>query len=260
MSRDDDLQACAELLHRGDCDRFLATMAAPMAARGVLLPLFAFNLEVARAPWVTQESMIAEMRLQWWRDALEEIGAGGAVRRHEVVTPLSDVVDAKGAELLDQLVVARRWDIYKDPFEDAAHIAVYLDKTSANLLWVVCRALGAKPDAEMAVRDVGYAMGVANWLRAIPALEAAGRVPLVDGRTKAVAALASEALARLHRARKKRHQISEAAMWPLFSAWQSGAVLKQAMRRPEDVAAGGLGQSDIRKRSSLMMRVLTKRW
>ena len=51
-------------------------MAAPVEARRVLFPLYAFNVEVARAPWVTSEPMIGEMRLQWWRDALEEIARG----------------------------------------------------------------------------------------------------------------------------------------------------------------------------------------
>ena len=74
---DDDLNACAALVERGDPVRFRAAMASPMAARRVLFPLYAFNLEVARAPWVTQEPMIARMRLQWWRDALAEIAAGG---------------------------------------------------------------------------------------------------------------------------------------------------------------------------------------
>ena len=50
-------------------------MAAPLAARQILFPLYAFNVEVARAPWVASEPMIGEMRLQWWRDVLEEIGA-----------------------------------------------------------------------------------------------------------------------------------------------------------------------------------------
>ena len=59
------IQACADLVHRGDPDRFAAIMAAPVGARERLFPIFAFNLEVARAPWVTAEAMIAEMRLQW---------------------------------------------------------------------------------------------------------------------------------------------------------------------------------------------------
>jgi hypothetical protein len=65
---------------------------APVAARAPLFALYAFNLEVARAPWVTQEAMIAEMRLQWWRDTVEELGGPGPVRAHEVVAPLAEVV------------------------------------------------------------------------------------------------------------------------------------------------------------------------
>ncbi len=68
------LAACAALVERGDPDRFLAVMAAPAWARARLFPLYAFNLEVARAPWVTEEPMIAEMRLQWWRDVVESAG------------------------------------------------------------------------------------------------------------------------------------------------------------------------------------------
>mgnify|MGYP003628551030 FL=1 len=109
-------------------------MAAPVAARRVLFPIYAFNVEVARAPWVTEEPMIAEMRLQWWRDALEEMASGGTVRRHEVTLPLADVVDGDGARALDRLVAARRWDVYKDGFEDAEHFKEYLDATAGELM------------------------------------------------------------------------------------------------------------------------------
>ena len=122
-------------------------MAAPVAARRVLLPLYAFNVEVSRAPWVTAEPMIAEMRLQWWRDALEEIAAGGPVRRHEVATPLAEVLDAQGARLLDQAVDARRWDIHRDPFEDDADFAGHLDKTAGHLMWTAARLLEARARA-----------------------------------------------------------------------------------------------------------------
>jgi len=103
-------QACADIVRKGDPERFLAAMAAPPAARRVLFPLYAFNVEVSRAPWVTEEPMIAEMRLQWWRDALEEIAAGGAVRSHEVTVELAAVLDGEAAKALDRSIAARRWD------------------------------------------------------------------------------------------------------------------------------------------------------
>ena len=81
------IQACADLVARGDPDRFRAAMAAPVPARQVLFPIYAFAVEVSRAPWVTQEPMIAEMRLQWWRDVCDEIEAGKPARAQEVVGP-----------------------------------------------------------------------------------------------------------------------------------------------------------------------------
>lgn len=254
----DDIAACAGLVQRGDPDRFLAAMAAKPAARDVLFPLYAFNLEVARAPWLTQETMIAEMRLQWWRDALEEIGQGGNVRRHEVVTPLASVLDSTAAAALDALIVARSWDIYKDPFKDAAQFAAYIDATSGNLMWVAARALGEADEG--VVRDFAHASGLANWFRAIPDLVERKRIPLVDGRPEAVALLASGALQRLQAARKARKKVSKVAGQALLPGWQAEAILRQASTEPERVADGALGQSEIAKKLGLMRLSMTGRW
>lgn len=256
----DDLNACANLLRRADPERFLAAMAAPVAARKLLFPLYAFNAEVVRAPWVTEESMIAEMRLQWWRDVLEEIRAGGPVRRHDVATPLSDVLDDEATGLLDDLILARRWDAYRDPFEDAAAFDDYLLKTSGHLMWTCARALGADNAAQATVMDVGYAHGLGNYLRAIPALEQAGRIPLVDGRAEAVKDLATEALRRLSSARLARDVIPAGARAALLPAWKTSAVLHRAINRPARVAQGALDISPMRSRVMLMVRAGTGRW
>ncbi len=247
------LQACAELVRRGDPDRFLAAMAAPPSAREVLFPLYAFNLEVARAPWVTQEAMIAEMRLQWWRDALEEIAAGKPARAHEVALPLAEVIARSGLPvgLLDALIAARRWDIYRDPFEDADHFADYLDRTSGNLVWFAAQALGAR-DGEAALRDIAWASGLVNWFLAIPALQAAGRRPLVDGTPHAVRALAEEGLRRQQTARPPAK-----ARPALLACWRARALLRQARRHPGRVADGTLSQSEFRRRGSLIWRSLS---
>jgi len=254
----DDLAACADLLRRADPERFLAVMAAPVPARAVLFPLHAMNVEVARAPWVTQEAMIAEMRLQWWRDALEEIAAGGPVRRHEVVTPLAAVLRPVQAAELDEYIAVRSWDIYRDPFEDEAHFTRYIDRSAGSLLWAATRALGEAE--ERVVRDFGMAVGIANWLRAVPELEARGRVPLLDGRPEGVRRLAERGLDHLSRARAARGAVSAQARPALLSGWQAGAILRQARKDPGRVAEGTLGQSEARKRLALMARAASGRW
>ncbi|MDF0594482.1 squalene/phytoene synthase family protein [Psychromarinibacter halotolerans] len=242
------LQACADLVRKGDPDRFLAAMAAPPAARRVLFPLYAFNVEVSRAPWLTSESMIAEMRLQWWRDVLEEIRAGGAVRRHEVVDALVPVLDAEGAALLDDLIEARRWDIYTEPFEDDAAFARHIEASSANLFRVAARALDPDADAA-AVAARGWAAGLANWFLAVPELEARGRMPLPDGRPEAVRRWAQEGLRRLGEGR-----VSRGARPAVLAAWRAKGVLRRAVADPGRVAAGALPESEFRKRVSLMWK------
>ncbi|MBZ8118553.1 squalene/phytoene synthase family protein [Roseovarius sp. LXJ103] len=254
----DDLRACADIVRRGDPERFAAAMAAPVAARAVLFPVYAFNVEVARAPWLTAEPMIAEMRLQWWREALEEIGVGGPVRRHEVTTPLAGVLDAEGVALLDALIAARRWDIYKDPFEDAAHFEQYLTRTSGHLMLAAARALGGVDEA--AVLDVGYASGLANYLRAIPALEAAGRVPLLDGRPQGLRDLAQNGLARLGKGRAARKSVPKPAAPALYAAWLAGPVLRRAAAHPALVGQGALDPAPAAARLRLMGVAMTGRW
>lgn len=258
MTYDDDLKSCAELVQKGDPDRFLATMAAPVKARAILFPLYAMNVEVSRAPWVTQEPMIAEMRLQWWRDVAEEIAKGGAVRRHHVATPLARGLSVHLAECLDEYVAVRRWDIYKDPFENLDHFENYIIQSAGTLMLVAAQSLG--PADEEVVRDFGYASGVANWLRAIPELEARGRIPVVDGTPKGVQVLAQQALDRLNAARAKRHLVSKDAAPALLAGWQTRAVLKQAIAQPERVASGALGLSEFGRRTRLMWGAATGFW
>jgi len=254
------LQACADLVARGDPDRFRATMAAPVAARHVLFPLYAFNLEVSRAPWVTEEPLIAEMRLQFWRDTLDAIAAGEAPRAHEVAAPLAGVIAARDVPLLDAAITARRWDIHKDPFEDDAAFEAYLSDTASNLSWVAARRLGAPDSAEAPVRAHAMASGLAAFLRAIPELEARGRIPLVDGTPQGVRDLAARGLEWLRTARAARAAVPARAGVALYSGWRAGTTLKAARDVPERVIAGKLSESEAARRARLLWVSLTGRW
>ena len=258
MQFDADLTACAALVEKADPDRFRAAMAAPVAARAVLFPLYALNVEVTRAPWVTQEPMLAEMRLQWWRDALQEIADGGPVRRHEVVTPLAGVLSPHLAAGLDEYVAVRHWDVYKDPFEDQEHFDRYITCSSGNLMVAAAQALG--PAEGDVVQDFAWAVGIAGWLRAIPELEARGRIPLLDGTPEGVAALAQRALDRLQRARSNRSAVSSPARAALLAGWQAEAVLIQALADPTRVGAGTLDLGEVSSRFRLAWVAASGRW
>ena len=243
------LQACAELVSRGDPDRFAAVMAAPPAARARLFPLDAFNLEVARAPWASKEPMIAEMRLQWWRDVVAE----PAPRAHEVAGPFHAVIHEAGLPLdvIDALIAARVNDAYGTGFEDQAAFDAYLEDTGAGLMWLAAKACGGTD--EPAARALGWAAGLANYLRAVPELEARGRHPLPDGRAEAVRDLVLQGLEKLAAAKGR---VPKAAA---LAAWQTGGLLRQVRHDPHLVAAGDMGLSEFARRWGLLRAAVTGR-
>ncbi len=236
---------CAELVEQADPDRFMAAMAAPPAARKVLFPLYAFNVEVTRAPWASAEPMISEMRLQFWRDVLEDIVKGRPTRAHPVAETLADVITAEHCAGLDRLVAARRWDIYKDPFEDAAHFNQYLSETGGELMWAVASCLGSSAADRDAIVSYGASVALARFFQAIPELERHGRIPLVDGRPDAVARLAQQAL---EVAKPKTG--GKAA---LKEGWMRNVILGQVAKSPTRVSHGSLGTSPFGKQWRLLI-------
>ena len=98
---DDDLD---QLIRRVDPDRWLTSrFIADKRARADVLALYAFDHELARASRVASTQLLAEIRLTWWREALDEIFAGGPIRRHPVAGALGEAV--------------RRHDLPREPLE-----------------------------------------------------------------------------------------------------------------------------------------------
>ena len=237
------LDACAELVAKGDPERFAALMAAPVAARAAMLPLFALNLEVAKAPWVTAEPMIALMRLQWWRDVVAEPVA----RAHEVAGPLHALIHAQHLPLatIDAMIAAREWDVARDPHLDEGALWDYLLATSGNLMWLCALALGAPVTAEGAVKAIGAAQGLANYLRAVPELQARGRDPLPEGWQ----VLLPQALAVLN----SPHGLPKPARAALYAAYLAAPVLRKALANPQAVYDHGLEPNGLTRRWRLFL-------
>lgn len=251
--------ACAALVERGDPDRFLATMAAPPEARARLFPLVAFNLEVARAPWVTREPLIARMRLQWWQDAVAEIIDGRPPRAHEVTGPLADVIAQARlpGSVFATLITARMWDIDGTPFTNEEAVVAHIDRGAGSLAVLAALALGAEPAQEGALREAAIAGGIANWLMAVPALEAAGRAPLAHATLAEIRNLATYGLSMLD-----RHARTDfgPAVPALRMGWRARAILRLARAEPDRVPEGRLVTSEFRRKATMMAKVWRGRW
>ena len=211
----------------------------------MLFPIYAFNVEVSRATWAVSEPMIGELRLQWLRDALDDIANGKAMRGHEVIAPLANVLDGEGARILDGLVQARWRDLHSKPFGDVGQFREYLDATGGGLMWVAARALGG--DDEACFRTLGRVSGLANFFLAVPRLVAREGRPLPDGGPETVRMLARDGLAELRSLR-----IPNAGRAASLASWRAGTILRRAADEPDRVASGTLSESEFRRRLSLI--------
>lgn len=131
-SKSTSLSACGALVQKHDSDRFLCALMAPPAQRERLFTLLAFNHEIAKIRDVVSEPVLGQMRLQWWREMIEE----GRVPAHEVGQPLGALLQAEPQlkPLMLELLEARERDLEPDEFDDISALAAYARSTALPLL------------------------------------------------------------------------------------------------------------------------------
>jgi phytoene/squalene synthetase len=102
-----------DLVRGADRNRFLCSLFAPEPARSGLLALLALDHELARTPSVTSEPLLAEIRIEWWREAATEAAGTAKPRAQPVVEALSETARRHGLALdgLLALVDARAEEI-----------------------------------------------------------------------------------------------------------------------------------------------------
>ncbi|GAB4237289.1 MAG: phytoene/squalene synthase family protein [Methyloligellaceae bacterium] len=161
----------AESLRTHDRDAYIACLLAPPEQREALMVLHAFSIDVGRIPELVSEPMLGEIRLQWWRDALEQVSGGAptgnpvadslgaAVRDHDLPLPL-----------LQGMIDARAFDLSGEMMPDDQAMRAYLVKTSGNLIALACRVLDAGAGREYADLAIGAGQlrGLVRLLRLLP--------------------------------------------------------------------------------------------
>lgn len=252
------IEACTELLRQQDPDRFGAVLVADAAQRPALVTLYALNLEIARAPFQSDEPMLAEMRLQWWVDRLTEMGRGVAPPLHDVLTPLWEHWGAEAGGLAD-LAEARRRDCQREPMSGPEVVVSYVDSTTGALMWLAAQRLGAPASARRIVADHALGCGISAWLRALPRLQPLG-LGLIERDPAALVRLAEIGQEALRRAARGRRAVPGSAVAALYPGPRVSRFLAEVRRGNIDCYNETPAISPFQRRASLARLALTKRW
>jgi 15-cis-phytoene synthase len=202
---EDDLD---QLIRRVDPDRWLTSrFIADQGARADVLALYAFDHELARAHRAASTQLLAEIRLTWWREVLDQVFAGAPVRRHPVAEALAGAVGRHRLSRapLEAMIEGQIAALEQASLDEAAAVS-WADAVEGSMAAMVATVLDPSSPAPDAA-PAGRAWGLALLLRSnrsasetvLPLLREALGEARTSARTLSVAALPAVLPARLAR-------------------------------------------------------------
>src|SRR5262245_14680955 len=120
-------------IQKYDYDRYLSVIFSPDDKRDDIISIILFHIEIARIKSKVSEPMMGLIRLQWWREAIEEIfDPERTPRRHNVVAALNVLVAKYELDKDDFMTVinAREKDLDDNPFATMQEFQDYLINTT----------------------------------------------------------------------------------------------------------------------------------
>jgi len=152
---------CLTMLRDLDRDRYLACLLSPEDKRPALSALYTFNAEIARIRDLVREPLPGEVRMQWWRDFLDGTPHGESLA-NPIAAGLLSAIETYNLprQTLIDMIEARIFDLYDDPFEDRNALEGYAGETASALIQL-CSLVLSPADAALSASAAGHA-GVAQ--------------------------------------------------------------------------------------------------
>ncbi len=160
------IQYCIDQVNQYDHDRYLCIMLAPRNRRDDLFALHGFNCEIASIRSHVNETLLGQMRLQWWRDIIHNskpdnprpAGTAGLlyhiICRHGLAKQhFLDLLEARGDDLND------------NPPPTLDSLVDYCAATSSTLVQLSLDMLSGSPSQK--ISPAAYHCGVAWALSGI---------------------------------------------------------------------------------------------
>jgi 15-cis-phytoene synthase len=165
-------------------DRTIAAVLAPRPARDDLIALAAFASELTRFPRQVHDPMAAEIRFQWWRDALHA-GIDGSKSGNPIADAFADTLRRHGLlrSAIDDLLDAHAHRLYASPPVDDAALSLECELTEGTLFAFAAKILGADATekSRVLISNTAQAYGRARLGIDLPYALSRGRTPFPSG-------------------------------------------------------------------------------
>jgi phytoene synthase len=173
-------KAAAELVKQRDRDRYWSALFAPARLQPGLHALYAYNAELAHIAAAAKEPMVAQIRLQWWRDAVD-LAAPDTKTGNPVADALSTAIEEHGLpkESLIAMADARIPEVFGDLPASLQALQASLCAIYAPVFELAAAILGSRSETcKAAAQHAGFAYGMTQTLRTVPLQASRGRLLL----------------------------------------------------------------------------------
>ncbi|XP_064248114.1 NADH dehydrogenase (ubiquinone) complex I, assembly factor 6 isoform X1 [Passer domesticus] len=164
------VQYCAELVRKRDYEGFLCSLLLPAESRTSAFALRAFNVELAQIKDSITQKTTGLMRMQFWRDAVEDI-YGDNPPHQPVATELWRAVKRHNLTKMwfMKIIDEREKNLDDRPYRNIQELETYAENTQSALLYLTLETLGVRDiHADHAASHIGKAQGIVTCLRATP--------------------------------------------------------------------------------------------
>jgi 15-cis-phytoene synthase len=165
-----DVAAAASLVKSRDRDLYWTALFAPETKRPALLSLYAFHTELGHISARVSEAMVLQIRLQWWRDAID-LAAPGTRTGNPVADALADTICECNLpkDRLLRMIDGRLPEIFGDSPADIQALRLSLEETWGAVFELGAAILGVRGEqAKKAASYAGLSFGLTQLLASLP--------------------------------------------------------------------------------------------
>ena len=129
--------------------------------RADVVALYAFDHTLSRIAHIVTQPMLGEIRLAWWREAIDEAFDAKPPRAHPVVKALSVAISRRdlNKQAFDTLIDARERDLDATPL-NLDEAVRYAEQTASDVMSIAARIINPKSASDLIAP--GRAWGVAR--------------------------------------------------------------------------------------------------
>jgi len=167
---DKNLDYCLELVKKSDYENYLAILLLPPNIQRAAFGLRAFNIELAQIQEVTSQKQIAQMRLQFWKDAIDQIFQGQPPHKPAAM----EIAGAckyfnLSKQWIDRVVKARASQLTKTSYTSVQDAEDFAEQINASLYYLLLECLNVKSvHTDHVASHLGKAQGLVTLVRSVP--------------------------------------------------------------------------------------------